>query len=529
MDLNDLRSVPMGTEISADVCVVGSGPAGLTLARELSGSGIRVVLLESGGLDENPWSDALGEIESIGAPRVMEPRRVRNRGLGGSTATWSGRLATFDAVDFAERSWVPHSGWPIGRDELEPYLARALPHIGGELADNELPDVLAQLPDVCVRADPTGLRPYAWSYSRDDEDPGDFLRLGRRARREHLPGVECYLHATVTSIDTDPSGTRVERLEVCTPDRGRRWVRAAHVVLCAGGIENARLMLASRRIRPEGVGNRHDVVGRYLMDHPRGPVGHFRPEHRYAAQRALGGVRLRVGARRVTVTPGMALAPEVQEAEGLLNCALWITADVRPDDPMQALRRLARGQQPVCNAFRAARHPLVLAESVARVLRGRTALMATSSVALLCMVEQRPDRDSRLVLADRTDALGVPLSRIDWRISAQEGRTVRRATQLVISRLVAAGAPEPELLPEIADASAPLGFPDVAHPTGTTRMATDPRWGVVDEHCAVHGVRGLHAVGSSVFPTSGHANPTQMIAALAVRLADRLKSLHRAG
>jgi choline dehydrogenase-like flavoprotein len=145
-----------------------------------------------------------------------------------------------------------------------------------------------------------------------------------------------------------------------------------------------------------------------------------------------------------------------------------------------------------------------------------------------CIVEQRPDPDSRLSLSDRTDCLGLPIARLDWRISDQERETVATFGNLICKEFQRIGLANPKLADwakhrRLDDSR----FVDVCHPTGTTRMASDARSGVVDTHCQVHGTEGLYIAGSSVFPTTGHANPTLMIVALAIRLADRLKQTLR--
>ena len=146
---------------------------------------------------------------------------------------------------------------------------------------------------------------------------------------------------------------------------------------------------------------------------------------------------------------------------------------------------------------------------------------------LSCAVEQRPDPASRVTLADRVDRFGMPLSRIDWRIDSQEQHTVRRTAELVGEGLQRLGLDGLALDEWVRDgAGFPPTFADAAHPTGTTRMADEPRQGVVDRQGQVHGVQGLYVAGSSTFPTSGHANPTLMIVALAIRMADHLKQLH---
>jgi choline dehydrogenase-like flavoprotein len=146
------------------------------------------------------------------------------------------------------------------------------------------------------------------------------------------------------------------------------------------------------------------------------------------------------------------------------------------------------------------------------------------ALTLDAMCEQLPNPDSRLILSDRRDRLGMKIPRIDWRVSEEEALAMRRITELMVEHLSRMGLEIPVLESWVRDgAMFPQTIRDVAHPAGTTRMADDPARGVVDAQCQVHGVQGLFIGGSSVFPTSGHANPTQMIVALALRLADKLK------
>jgi choline dehydrogenase-like flavoprotein len=262
------------------------------------------------------------------------------------------------------------------------------------------------------------------------------------------------------------------------------------------------------------------------MDHLRGAVGVYRKEDHVAVQQLFRRVRLPPGVRSNPLHTGVALSPQVQQREQLLNCALFLhTGPIDADDPLRALHDLVRLRRPGGALATVARQPRALGRTVVdrAVLRRGTAPRAVTEITLQCMVEQRPDRESRITLSRRTDAHGVPLPVIDWRTSDQEARTVRFAASRFAAEMRRLGLPEPELPRMIADPEADFRLTEMAHPTGTTRMSADPRCGVVDTHCAVHGVSGLFVAGSSVFPTAGHANPTQMIVALAIRLADHLK------
>lgn len=523
--IDDMLSVPAGAVLTADVCIVGAGPAGLTLAKELSDGRRSIVMLESGSIGPTPQADELNEIESVGRARVLDQTLVRNRGLGGTSRSWSGRVAAFDALDFRHRPWVDGSGWPIDRQSLVEYLGRSLRHIGSPVADNTDPGFLTRLsgfPSIDGRL----FQPYGWSYSRDPTDPDDFMRFGPRAEAADIAGVRILLNATATQLELDASGTRVRAVEVTTADGTVRTVRSDQVVLCGGAIENARLLLISDRVHPNGLGNGADLVGRYLMDHLRGPVGVIAPEDFDSAQRGFSSYHLAIGGQRTTVTPGVAVSPRAQQQHDLLNCALWLQGSVSPDDPFSLVNRVKAS--PDGAGMTAARvglqAPRLLAGAWRRVIRHRTPVRLLRRLTVQCIVEQQPDRRSRVTVSNRRDRLGVRLSRVDWRVGEREARTVRWAARSFASELRRLRIASVELDPMITDASAQFHLPDVAHPAGTTRMGASSRSGVVDLNCQVFDVRGLYVCGSSVFPTSGHANPTQMIVAMAVRLADHLRS-----
>ncbi|WP_067715655.1 GMC oxidoreductase [Nocardia yamanashiensis] len=527
MRIDDLRSI-RDSELTTDVCVIGSGPAGSTLAAELAGSPLRVLVLESGGFEITPETDELNDLENAGAARAMPYRNARNRILGGSSHTWSGRCAPLDALDYRARSWVPGSGWPIGPDQVEPYLDRAAAHLGlgpgGQFTDDrfwELADRPPPVPDLDLRR----LRPFFWQISKDPADPFDSKRFGPHLADIPAGNVRIIVNATVVHLDTDPVGRQVVRLRVVDADGKPRTVNAARIVLAAGGIENARLLLASNRELPAGLGNRHDMVGRYLLDHRCGVVGTLDPHGSAAARDRFGKYVVKTRGGKHTFLHGVALSPEIQAAEGLLNCALWIQEVPAEDDPWESVKNLLRGQLNLHDARTVASHPGLLLSGAKRRLIDHTGLpRKLELVELRCMVEQTPDPESRITLSDKADRFGVPLPRVNWRLSAQEDRTVRRAAALLAGEFTRLGFPPPELHDWAREGSSlPVRLTDWAHPTGATRMSADPRTGVVDADCRVHGMENLWVAGSSVFPTNGHANPTLTIVALAVRLADRLR------
>ncbi|MDD2877782.1 MAG: GMC family oxidoreductase [Acidiphilium sp.] len=486
-----------------------------------------MTLLESGDVVRRDYADALDEIENAGWPRVTDQWLARNRIVGGTSHTWSGRCVPFDTIDFQTRRWVPESGWPLSAESLTPYLDRAAPYLGmcfGTGFSDTRFWHLAGRPPPAPRLDAQLLRSHFWQFSRDESKPSDYTRFGVHLAAKLGANVKLVTNATVCHINVNASGDAVQSVEVAAPGGERRTLRAKTIVLCAGGIENARLLLCSNRVVTAGLGNEHDRVGRYLMDHLRGPTANFQIKGAEHLRKLFGHYRIKGGQ---VFAHGVRLSDEVQQAEELLNCAAWLEGSILEDDPWNALKRWLRGKpNPRQDAA-------AIFGNIGLLLRGardyfieRNGLLRKiGELRLVCMCEQIPDPESRVTLSAQRDRLGMPRARIDWRVHELEAQTLRRLTELVTVEFARVGLPVPRPYTWVRDhAPLPQTFQDVAHPTGTTRMGTDPACSVVDTQCKVHGIEGLYVAGSSVFPTSSHANPTQMIVALALRLADTIKT-----
>jgi choline dehydrogenase-like flavoprotein len=527
IDLNELEN---SNSIETDFCIVGSGPAGTTIAKEFAGSGVQVLLVEGGGLEETPADKGLFDVENVGAIRTTPQDQVRNRVIGGSSHSWNGRCTSFDDIDFETRAWIPYSGWPISNVDLDPFLERSRKYLG--LGPNIYDDRLWKelgIPAPSPTIDPALLKSQFWQYSRDERNSGEPTRFARAIAEISAANVRLLMHANATQINTNKAGTRIKSLEVRSLCGRRAEITANVVVLACGGLENARLLLASNRLNPNGVGNSHDLVGRFLMDHPGCTLGRFDVLRSSPIQSRLGSYFLDHEDGRQLYAFGLTLSPEIQRNEQLLNCAAFLEPTL--DEPWQALKRLVRpGAER--HYIRKARDlsvvignlPSLLYKVYRRVVRQQPLNPWTDETSLYCLVEQAPDASSRVTLAQQTDALGVPLLRIDWRIGELERRSVIRLNELIELELRRVGLPEHSRNAHLfRDGDWRSQFIDRAHPLGTTRMSDSPKQGVVNRNCMVHEVAGLYIAGSSVFPTAGHANPTLMIVALAIRLADWLK------
>jgi choline dehydrogenase-like flavoprotein len=578
MLIETLNSLPAGSRFEADVVIIGGGKAGLTVAREFMNTATKVLIVESGLDTENVPHMELNRVESLDEPMgeaalafraifhgnnmltydaLRQPYGIRCRMLGGCPY-WGGKSATFDDIDFTKRDWVPHSGWPISRESLKPYFQRAADLLN--LGPNFYGEDLWALIGPRVKRPPldkSRLHSFFWQFARSRIKHTEIMNLADEFKLESADNIRTLTDATVVHIDTDAAGTAFRGLELSTLDGARSYVTAKLCVLAAGGIENARLLLLSNRQHKAGLGNAHDVVGRYLMDHPGTRIGYFRKQD-VKASNYLGFYTLPHNGALVMYMHGLSFSPELQAREKLLNAAVYVLPEIALDDPIEALKRLARFRSPNYFAdlwslvssigllakgvglkiFYSKFFPGFLQKSivdlfmainpgfVVREFQSKGVPHKLDCMAIHVMTEQQPNPESRIVLSETRDLLGLPAAKVQWKISEADRRNIVRIGQLLREELPKAGMPAPVMADWITE-NRPKDAPlvDMAHMIGTTRMSDDPRFGVVDKECQVHGVNGLYIVGSSVFPTSSHVNPTLTLLSLAIRTADRLKQV----
>lgn len=521
---HDLNAVA-GTTLSTEVCVIGAGAAGITMARALLAGGADVILLESGGLDYETDTAALNEGENTGLP-YYDLEHARLRFFGGTTAIWGGRCAELDPIDFVKRPWVPHSGWPLTAAEMQPYYRRAREALGLSPVPPTIADLRASgiaLPDF----DTSRIRPLLWTF---DEAHGRYAFDNCQDLVDH-PRCRIFTHATVREIVAAPDARAIDHLDVRSLSGARVTVRAKHYVLAAGGIENARLLLASRSVMPMGLGNQNDWVGRCFMEHPHARGGRIVSPNAWMLLNGFAR-KHQVDGQSVAalVTPGAALQAE----NGLLNTSLTIAARRPPHGrESYAMRTYSKLKHDMAPDQRGRRLWMATKKTVHHILRysepTRPWLMHKMGVldlALLVRAEQSPNRESRVMLSDMRDAMGVPITRLHWRTNALDTHSVAGLVDALDGELQRLGLGKVETAPWLEGADWQFDPLVSAHPIGgyhhmgTTRMADDPREGVTDGHGRVHGIANLSIAGSSLFPTSGWANPTLTIIALACRTAD---------
>lgn len=516
----DARQLPNRTRLAAEVCVVGAGPAGLVVARGLAARGIDVLVLESGGIETDPRSRDPDRGEVVGD---LDPSlaATRARGVGGTATSWNtpvwgadgprrrgsgAKYLPLDPVDFEGRGGEPDGGWPFDASELADHYraAHELCGLGRPAYEGDAWSDAAR-PLLALAGDRLTTRVYQFGSS--DRFTSD-LPLALRTSGE----VRLCLHATAVEVVTDGSGREAGRVRIATSTGGELTAEARFFVLAAGAIENARLLLVSPGGGGTALGNRHGWLGRCLMEHPRdrslllvprsrdliAEAGFYDPHAAADGTVVCGRLALRGGAVReerlpnasASLFPVTASGPEGRDGSAVGLPRRWLAA----------LRR--RFSHRYDGGYGWSRVP-----DPAAAFRG---------FRLLLNVEQRPHRENRVALAGARDALGMPRVRVTWRWREEDRAALDRLRRVVAEELELSGLGRVRLRDDV-----PID-PDAHHHSGTTRMHADPRRGVVDPDSRVHGTDNLYVAGASVFPSSGFANPTLTIVALAARLAEHL-------
>jgi choline dehydrogenase-like flavoprotein len=540
--ISDVPSFEELAGFGAEVVVIGAGAVGLVTALALADGGRRTLVLESGGRGPRAAAQALSEAENLDPGAHYAPDITVARRLGGTSNLWGGRCLPLDPIDFAPRPWLDLPAWPIGEDELGPWLGPACAALGAGA-----PVFFEALPGVAADGAFGFESLERWSNLHRIQ-----LLHGRAlAQRRDLVVA---LGATALGFDYDAAG-RIAGIAAHLEGRGGGRVVAPLVVLAAGGNESTRLLLAEQRRRPQLFGGAGGPLGRFYMGHVNGRIA----DVAFASAALHDGLDFHVDAHGSYVRRRLVPSPETQGAERLTNIAFWPVVPDMADPrhrsgPLSAAylalsvgpigRRLvaeAIRRRVVGEGGRRGEHlrnllgdplrtltvaPWYLWHSRATRMRLPGFFIANPArrYGLEYHAEQLPNPESRLTLADSADRLGLPRLRIGLRFSQEDAAAVVRAHDAL------AGWLERNRLGRL-DWRVPKGERAAAvlaearhgtHQIGTIRMGTDRARAVVDRDCRAFDVENLHVVSTAVLPTSGQANPTLTAVQLGLRLAARL-------
>ena len=517
IDLKEINDISL---FHCDLCIIGSGAAGLALVSEMIPTSFNVLLIESGGLEHEDETQALYEVENSGLP-FFGATEGRFRIHGGSTTKWGGQTLPLMPIDFEKRAWVSHSGWPITYQELKPYYQRAYQFLMVDKMnfDSDLFRYLKAKP-------PTWDSSKIW-YHFSKWSPKPSVRENCLFSIKSSNSCSLLLHANVTRITLTDDHHSVCQLEVASLAGTRATVKAKYFILCAGGIETARLLLSNRHQQPNGMGNQYDLVGRFFQDHPTATIGWLNTLNLQEAQRIFNVFHK----RRLKYTVRCTAASTWQHNKQTLNMSTGVEF-VQENSSFQELREIYHAIRQrnfnktfLKNVFRSLYHPAETFYPILHYMFWGRNYSPGAKLRFGLMSEQEPNPDSRILLSNRQDVLGIALAEIRGKLTELTRYSMQQFALMLKNEIKIAGIGELELEPWLFDHSGDWmdNVIDQFHHMGTTRMHDSPCYGVVDRHCRVHGISNLFIGSSAVFPTGGHSNPTLTIIALCIRLADRLK------
>ena len=499
MKIIDGRNIAGGTQINTDICIIGAGAAGITIAREFVGTLQQVCLIESGGLSFDSATQSLYEMKNIGHPQ-LEKTPSRNRYFGGTTNSWTGRCVPLAPIDFEARDWVPESGWPIQASDLDPYYEKAAPlfklpeyhHINAKFWHKK-----NSYKDEQLFFNDRSFSPVVALRSRKPVNFGSaYLKALKQAHN-----IQIYTHTNVTAIEASENVSQVKNIQLACLEGSQFTIQAKVFILACGGLENPRLLLLSNQQNSKGLGNQNDTVGRYYMDHPKVEQGMLLLHNPKFNAPLFFGQRIANG----TAQFGLRLSNHVQRQEKLLNHYVLLQPQFT-----------TYGNKEAHGVNRASRMRYFYRKLTRSPLKPNHLLVRS-------FLEQMPNPDSRVTLGRKTDRLGLRQIELNWKINSQERANLHRFHEIFAHYLKRHQIGRLEH-PFPADETEQSPLFDAFHPMGTTRMSVNPTLGVVDRDCKVHGLQNLFIAGSSVFPTGGHANPTLTIVALAIRLSTHIKN-----
>jgi len=504
----DARDLDNHSLIEGDVCIIGAGAAGISMALDWINTRHKVILLEGGGFEYDEKVQQLYDGKTTGQ-RYYPLQSARLHYFGGTTGHWAGFCSIFDPIDFKKRDWVPHSGWPIQKADLDPFYNRA--HEILELGPCEYDASYWQQRDrslLSLPIDETVVWNKIWHFSPP-------TRFGEKYRDPivNAKNIHLYTYANVTDIVTHENGNAVKEVTAKNYTGKSHTVRARLFILACCSIQNARVLLASNKQIPAGIGNHNDLVGRFFMEHLEIKSGELRLEKPLPMK--LYDLDFGVTKTRAE----LAISEQQQTENKILNGTMSLTT-----------MPIARKTIPIIDVWKD-KDPRKNADSLLNNFSGAGKNYDPSkddrrSYELFTRIEQAPNPNSRITLDSELDALGMPKANLHWELTPLEKKSIRKIHELFGQQIGKSGVGRVKMMDYLKDEK-DFSWPDFTgggwHHMGTTRMGDDPKQGVVNANCQVHGINNLFIAGASCFVTAAAPNPTLTLVALTLRLSDHLK------
>jgi choline dehydrogenase-like flavoprotein len=507
----DARKLPNNSIIEGDICIIGAGAAGISIALDWMDTPFKVILLEGGGFEYDEKVQNLYDGKTTGQ-KYFPIKSTRLHYFGGTTGHWAGMCAPFDDIDFKKRDWVPNSGWPINKKDLDPYYEKANKTLKLGLYNYEFDYWQNEFPNLNpFPLDDKVIWNKIWQFSQ-----AHFGEIYKKTIVE-AKNIHLYTYANAIDIKTDNNISKVNEVIVKNYAGKMHKVRARHFIMACGTIQNARLLLASNSQSPNGLGNNNDLVGRYFMEHIEIASAELWLSKSF--QSDLYSWPSRKEKRNVRAE--LAISEQIQTKENILNGTISLvplSVGIHQKPRMETWQDpdpRKSGENMFKNWGEASEKAKNEKGSIERAFMLNT------------RIEQSPNRNSRITIGPEKDELGVPRANLHWELSALDKRSIRKIYQILGHQVGISGIGHVRLKEFLRDENDDT-FPDSTnggwHHMGTTRMSEDPKKGVVNANCKVHGISNLYVAGGACNVTSGAANPTLTVTALSLRLSDHTKN-----
>lgn len=521
----DAKTLSNGESLSADICIIGAGAAGITLAKEFSKGTNQVIVLESGGLEADTDTQALYDGESVGYDNTIPLMRLRY--FGGTTNHWANWCRPMDPIDFEPRPWVADSGWPFKYSHLLPYYKRAqiFCQLGPYNYSSQYWQEKSGYPKLPLNEEIIRSEIFHFRIPKLRFGP-EFEQDLRKAKN-----IKVLLHANMLEFEKKNNENKIEKLHAQSLRGPSFTIRSKFYILATGGIENARLLLLSAKKENSGINNQNNLVGRYFSGHP-----HFQSAKLYLDTKKVNpSLYFRRRVENAVVKAVLGLSDDIMRKEQLLNITLNLNIGKHPSQGVQSLNNLIHGKdnrdidltENILNILKDLDH---VTDEIYKKIQGSHEGLFSNQLPFRethveVKMEQSPNPDSTVKLSNDLDVFGQQKVVVDWRLNGDEYHTAKRANEILSSEIGRLGLGRLKLQFGNNDEKLPGNIRSWGHHMGTTRMSENRKKGVVDKNCLVYGTRNLYIAGASVFPTYSYVNPTLTIVALAIRLSDHLKDL----
>ncbi len=503
----DARNLENNSLIEGDICIIGAGAAGISMALEWINTPYKVILLEGGGFEYDEQVQELYAGKTTGQ-RYFPLKSIRLHYFGGTTGHWAGWCAEFDEIDFKKRDWIPRSGWPITLADIKPFYPRVQKYV--EVGADDFTTAHWQEKDATLKPfhfDENKVWSKMWQFSPPTRFGTKYKDAIVNAKNVHL-----YTYANVVDITANENISDIKQVTVKNHAGKQHTVRAKYFILACCSVQNARLLLSANKQAPKGLGNDYDHVGRYFMEHLEiktsslwladpSDVKLYMMDFGVTKARAELAISEKMQTQHKTLNGTSSLSPLEIAANQPAFIEIWTD---QKDAMEQSLKKFKPNAKP----------------KNLNIPKGFKAFQ------LFTRMEQAPNPDSRVTLDAEKDALGMPRAKLNWVLTPLEKHSLRMINTIIgeeAGRVSMGRVKVYDYLQDESDESWPSFTGGGWHHMGTTRMSDDPKQGVVDADCKLHNISNLYVAGASCYVTAGAVNPTLTLIALTIRLSDHLK------